>query len=315
MLSEGNPCGPDCQVRTGAVDLREDEIFAHYAHDCVADAAEDHEPREGAVDDGQETQGGGEVDETMQPFPVASQRAHRGIVAAYRQRQHDDQGHPARPHPRAAGLIQDDDVGDALLYGIHEEGVRREWLSVENIRIPYGTGRCTGNDTDNAATDGTGEPAAVASEPAAVVLRVRTADGRERPVRLELPHPDALLDRLLAADCRAAWLAAVATVGFDGWMETTGGALRASLVVERVGSAAPITVHDLEGSVIYRITPERLCDILRAAPHTLDTAGESIVASFALATGSLAWMAIALTGSTQLRLSHELTAHRLAARK
>jgi hypothetical protein len=113
-----------------------------------------------------------------------------------------------------------------------------------DLPITYGAARC-----------GDGPPAGA---PAAVA-RVRVGNGEPAEVRLALPSPNELLERLAAAECaqRAVRQALVVAFG-PSWSpgEGAGGAtLRGTIVLRRGESDAPLTLTQLGGSTLFNLTP------------------------------------------------------------
>ena len=107
-----------------------------------------------------------------------------------------------------------------------------------DVPVPFGTGGCGRT-----------------SAPSQVVVsaRPRGATAWQR-VTLDLPHPNALLDKLLAIDCAAQRIAASVRLRFGPWQDLGPRGVRGSLEIERTGAATgPVTVTELDGNVLYRL--------------------------------------------------------------
>jgi len=113
-----------------------------------------------------------------------------------------------------------------------------------DIRSGYGRGRCTG------------PPDQLVSEPASVRLGVRQPNQDIARVTLPLPYPNELLNRLLRLDCQQEALLRIVTVAFGPLRPTADGALAGTLVLTRQSGAEPVTVHDVDGSVLISVDPE-----------------------------------------------------------
>jgi hypothetical protein len=112
--------------------------------------------------------------------------------------------------------------------------------SAKSLSLLYGEGRCDGALTPP-----------VAAARAALVVEV---DGQSVPVELPIPNAADLAPRL-HADCAAQVVAAAASFRLQGWVPGPDGVLQATLQVTRVAGDEPITVYELSGSVLYRLTP------------------------------------------------------------
>jgi hypothetical protein len=112
--------------------------------------------------------------------------------------------------------------------------------SAKSLSLTYGEGRCEGALTPP-----------VAPAHAALVVEV---DGQPVPVDLPLPNADDLAPRL-HADCAAQTISAAASFQLTGWAPGPDGRLHATLQVSRVADDEPITVYEVSGSAIYRLTP------------------------------------------------------------
>lgn len=112
-----------------------------------------------------------------------------------------------------------------------------------DVPVKFGTGGC--------------EAAAAASH---VVVEAR-AEGAARPQRITLPfpHPNPLLDKLLATDCAAQRIRSSVSLRFGPWQDLGPDGVRGSLVVERTAAAGTGTVRvlSLDGNVMYRLTMAR----------------------------------------------------------
>jgi hypothetical protein len=126
-----------------------------------------------------------------------------------------------------------------------------------DVKVPYGAGGCV-----------------AAAEPSHVTVVARVeGETRTQRVRLALPHPDELLNRLLADDCAAETVRRSVTLRFGDWTDLGADGVRGSLVVERTAAAtaSKAQVHAFDGNVMYRlayrpITP--LAEVTVAAPVT-----------------------------------------------
>jgi hypothetical protein len=123
-----------------------------------------------------------------------------------------------------------------------------------DVTVPYGTGGCT--------------EAAEASS-VTVVARVE-GDDRTQRVRIALPHPNELLDRLLADDCAAETVRKSVTLRFGDWTDLGADGVRGSLVVERTAAATGTArLHSFDGNVMYRLayrTATPLAEVTADAP-------------------------------------------------
>ncbi|MFC4072738.1 hypothetical protein [Actinoplanes subglobosus] len=123
-----------------------------------------------------------------------------------------------------------------------------------DVTVPYGTGGCT---------------AAAEASYVTVVARVE-GDTRTQRVRLALPHPNELLDRLLADDCAAETVRRSVTLRFGDWTDLGADGVRGSLVVERTAAATgTVRLHSFDGNVMYRLayrTATPLAEVTAAAP-------------------------------------------------
>ena len=108
-----------------------------------------------------------------------------------------------------------------------------------DVTVPYGTGSC--------------QPSAAPSS-VTVVARAEGQTAWQR-VRLALPHPNELLNRLLADDCAAETVRRSVTLRFGDWTDLGADGVRGSLVLERTAAATGTArVHSLDGNVMYRLT-------------------------------------------------------------
>jgi hypothetical protein len=132
-----------------------------------------------------------------------------------------------------------------------------------DLRIPYGEARCAGDTVPEA-------------RPAHVIAWVRPAGdaGREgkggaggggdtgdaggpaavHEIRLPLPHPNTLLQRLVTLDCGARLVRRAADIGFGPTWRRDGTTVRGTIVVTRRVEGGTITLHDVAGSVILQLT-------------------------------------------------------------
>lgn len=124
-----------------------------------------------------------------------------------------------------------------------------------DLPVPYGAGRCQD------------APAA----PPSVVTRVRVADGPVQEVRLTLPAPDELLDRLLADECAQRALAEAVTIEFGSSWTAGPGNLRGAIVLRRFNSDEPITLQRIAGSVLFNIAavPDHPAPLLALQPEAV----------------------------------------------
>jgi hypothetical protein len=125
-----------------------------------------------------------------------------------------------------------------------------------DVTVPYGTGGCTAASEASYVT---------------VVARVE-GDTRTQRVRLALPHPNELLNRLLADDCAAETVRRSVSLRFGDWTDLGADGVRGSLVVERAGAATgAVRLHSFDGNVMYRLayrTATPLAEVTAAAPVT-----------------------------------------------
>lgn len=126
-----------------------------------------------------------------------------------------------------------------------------------DLRIPYGKARCRQDRVPKVS-------------PASVIAHLRAGDEDLREVRFELPHPDALLAKLLRAECEEYLVRQTADFRFAGGWKQSDGWLLGTLVVSRRGSGRPVTVHAIGGSTHYFVRPER-----QREPVTVLTEAES----------------------------------------
>ncbi|BEL02274.1 hypothetical protein Q0Z83_004650 [Actinoplanes sichuanensis] len=123
-----------------------------------------------------------------------------------------------------------------------------------DVTVPYGTGGCT---------------AAAEASSVTVVARVE-GDTRTQRVRLALPYPNELLDRLLADDCAAETVRRSVSLRFSDWTDLGADGVRGSLVVERSATATGTArLHSFDGNVMYRLayrTADPLAEVTAAAP-------------------------------------------------
>jgi len=115
-----------------------------------------------------------------------------------------------------------------------------------DVPVGYGTGICRGDAL---------EPR---SNPAHVRFTVRTEDGRTRNVRLPLPDPEPMLDKLLAADCRQAFLDRQATFTFGPWTQLPKGQVSGTVVIKRAGFRGTVTLREFAGSILLEVLPTPL---------------------------------------------------------
>lgn len=96
-------------------------------------------------------------------------------------------------------------------------------------------------------------------EGATVVLAVRPADGNLREVSAPLDHPNDVLDRLQADECRRRALTEAADIGFGpSWVLEGSGAgaiLRGSILMRRLAAEDALALTRLSGSVIFSVHP------------------------------------------------------------
>ncbi|MEU8664387.1 hypothetical protein, partial [Actinoplanes philippinensis] len=102
-----------------------------------------------------------------------------------------------------------------------------------------------------------------------VVARVE-GETRTQRVRLALPHPNELLNRLLADDCAAETVRRSVTLRFGDWTDLGAQGVKGSLIVERTAAATGTArLHTLDGNVMYRLTyptATPLAEVTAAAP-------------------------------------------------
>jgi hypothetical protein len=140
-----------------------------------------------------------------------------------------------------------------------------------DLQLEYGLAQCP---------DGVDSTTAQAQ----VAVTAQAEGGAEHEVVLDLPYPNGTLDRLLRADCRDAVLAEAVTLTMGPLTPRADATLTGVLTVTRVDSgAAPATVTDTRGSVLFTITPEAdpalppgqlriVSDVLRCGGHAIGDA-------------------------------------------
>ncbi|GAA2630017.1 hypothetical protein GCM10010399_72350 [Dactylosporangium fulvum] len=112
-----------------------------------------------------------------------------------------------------------------------------------DVPVSYGTGICSGDEL---------KPRSAASH---VAFKVRTEDGAVHDIRLPLPDPDPMLDKLLTIDCRQAFLDRQATFTFGPWTPLPSGWVNGTVVVRRVGFPGTITLQEFTGSILLEVLP------------------------------------------------------------
>jgi hypothetical protein len=125
-----------------------------------------------------------------------------------------------------------------------------------DIPVPFGAGSCL--------------PTAAASH-VVVVARPEGATRWQR-VTVPLPHPNALLNKLLAIDCAAQRVQQSVTVKFGPWRDLGPGGVQGSLVIDRTAAATgTVAIREVDGNVMYRLTFKNkavpLAAVTAAAPH------------------------------------------------
>jgi hypothetical protein len=108
------------------------------------------------------------------------------------------------------------------------------------LSVIYGEGRCGGRVDPPLA-------------PATARLVVSAAGGAPQTLVFALPDADDRLAARLHAECAAQLIASVLTVRLEGWSTEPNGDLRTTLVVERRSGREPVTLHQIAGSVLYRL--------------------------------------------------------------
>lgn len=117
-----------------------------------------------------------------------------------------------------------------------------------DVPVPYGTGVCDGVEI---------KPR---SAPSQVALGVRTEDGRIHDVLLPLPDPDPMLDKLLAIDCRQAYLDRRVSLSFGPWSRPSGGRVTGSVILRRAGFPGTVTLREFAGSILLQVRPTPLLE-------------------------------------------------------
>jgi hypothetical protein len=112
-----------------------------------------------------------------------------------------------------------------------------------DVPVSYGTGVCQGDEL---------KPRSAASH---VAFGVRTEDGKLHDVRLPLPDPDPMLDKLLAIDCQQAYLDRQVTLTFGPWTHLPSGWLNGTVVMKRVGFTGTVTLQEFVGSILLEVLP------------------------------------------------------------
>jgi hypothetical protein len=123
-----------------------------------------------------------------------------------------------------------------------------------DIPINYGEAQC------DASPDGD----------TAVITSLRTGGGDLQEVRLPLPAPDSLLQRLHGTECGQLAIKEAVDIDFGPNWERHGTAARGALLLRRQGSNQPITVVDVGGTVIFTVRPVSPSDapLFRLDPDT-----------------------------------------------
>jgi hypothetical protein len=111
---------------------------------------------------------------------------------------------------------------------------------VRDVFLRHGVARCGGQAAPPAA-------------PARAVLEVVSVDGRHHRLVLPLPYPNGSLDRRLSEDCTARVLARAVRVDLDRLSPLPDGRLRGEVVLRRVAGDEPIELHDVAGTVLFRV--------------------------------------------------------------
>ncbi|MFF0378375.1 hypothetical protein [Actinoplanes missouriensis] len=108
-----------------------------------------------------------------------------------------------------------------------------------DVPVPFGAGGCN--------------PAEAAASRVVVTARPEgTADWQR--VTLDLPHPNPLLDKLLAADCAAQRVRDSVTLAFGPWQDLGPDGVRGSLEITRTSAAVgTVRITELDGNVLYRL--------------------------------------------------------------
>jgi hypothetical protein len=107
-----------------------------------------------------------------------------------------------------------------------------------DVPVPFGEGGCGG---------------ASAASQVIVSARPEGATAWQR-VTLDLPHPNALLDKLMADDCAAQRITESVTLSFGRWEDLGPQGVRGSLEVKRSAAATgTVTIDELDGNVLYRL--------------------------------------------------------------
>ncbi|MEV0128287.1 hypothetical protein AB0H83_07445 [Dactylosporangium sp. NPDC050688] len=112
-----------------------------------------------------------------------------------------------------------------------------------DVPVSYGTGICPGDEL---------KPRSAASH---VAFGVRTEDGKLHDVRLPLPDPDPMLDKLLAIDCQQAYLDRQVTLTFGPWTRLPSGWLNGTVILKRVGWPGTVTLQEFVGSILLEVLP------------------------------------------------------------
>ena len=127
------------------------------------------------------------------------------------------------------------------------------------LPVIYGEGQCGGELAP-----------AVGHTTARLVVVVA---GQEQTVELPIPNPSDLAPRL-HADCVAQVVTRALTAELQDWSTRPDGMLQTPLVLSRVAGDEPITLHRVQGSVLYRFTP------LTELPVELPAGTDSVAVPF-----------------------------------
>jgi hypothetical protein len=219
------------------------------------------------------------------PWLIAAAVVVVAVVAGYGVRLATAGGPAAPPTTPALHVTAEqwrtDEVARNLAVALHNDGPKPIRVSRVQLDLPSFTGAGTvereallpvgGLRVDVPVPYGTGTACSSAtprSAPSRVVVDAAEEGAPVRRVTLDLPYPNTLIDRLLRQDCQIARAARSVALTFAPWTSTPDGRLRGGLVVTRAGGADPsaVTVADLDGNVLYNLTPDRLGELPAGAP-------------------------------------------------
>ncbi|MEU4626756.1 hypothetical protein AB0G04_43090 [Actinoplanes sp. NPDC023801] len=191
---------------------------------------------------------------------------------------------PAAPQLRLRATAEQwrqDEVARQLGIALHNDGDKPVWVSRLEPDLPSFEGEApvdtpallppNGLRVDVTVPYGTGGCVTAAEASYVTVVARAEGDTRTQRVRLALPHPNKLLDKLLADDCAAETVRRSVALRFGDWTDLGADGVRGSLIVERTAAATVgvAQLHSFDGNVMYRLAYRRatpLAEVTAAAP-------------------------------------------------